>query len=169
MRGPTVTLMARQGVGAAMAPFPGRARNALLLALFVLASSILGLVGRGAPGGNPGDPLGFVASVWSASLLADAVFVLGSIGGLLIALRIAREGGLALGCLASLGAQALVYIASFTLLLQSWPGPRGMPVDFYVITPLQVGIVGLAFCGLVPAAARKLGVTEAQSARPAAQ
>jgi hypothetical protein len=135
--------------------------------LFVATSSILGLGGEGLLEGEGAGLPAFLVKVWTTSLFADAVFVAGSIAGLALALRIARERGLVVGCLASLGLQALVYVLSFAALSLSWRGGAGMAVESIVSVPLSVGIAGLVFCTLAPALAVKLGWAEARNDIPA--
>lgn len=119
-----------------------------LAPVFVFLSSYLGLAGRFA--WRIGDGLGFMAGIWRESVVADVVFVAGTLLSLALTLVIVARRGTLLAIAVGFLAHWLTYWASFLLLPASSDefvsGSRLEAVTFV----LQWGIVGLLFAALVP-------------------
>ncbi|HVL87617.1 MAG TPA: hypothetical protein VM681_06390 [Candidatus Thermoplasmatota archaeon] len=123
--------------------------------LFTAVSSVLGLGGRVALSGNPGLVPEIVFRVWTASLAADAIFILGSMGTFLLAHRLASSGRAIESIVFSGAATYATYVASYLALpfyalfrasLPPVPGSPGDPLGFV----LQWGIVGILAAAVLP-------------------
>lgn len=136
-----------------MAPVP-RSRLQLVgvFALYVALSSILGLSGRILSGIGPLSLARLVWDVWSASLVADLAFVLGTVAVGLAGYRLASDGRIMTGVLVGAVGTWIVYAVSFTLVLSS--GPRGLgdlPSGAAIVAAVTtVGLVGIAFGAIGP-------------------
>lgn len=126
-----------------MAAERSRVYASLGVVLFVALSSFFGIT-RGIP-----YWAGMMVSVWSQSVLADAVFTLGSAMAATVGFLLAQRRSFLLGLVASLAANWAVYVASFLLL----PGAFTKDVvdsDGPIVFVTTWGVVGLAFCALAP-------------------
>lgn len=142
------------GVAAARAPMARAGIAMAALAAFVLVSSLLGLSGPLLVM-SPLGALGFMGQVWGASVTADAVFTLGSVGAACAAYVLARRSTL-LSVLAGAALHWLVYFASFLLL----PGFLKSGVNAGTLWQAFVfvgswGITGLVFAALTPPLVRR--------------
>jgi len=124
------------------------------LAAFVLLSSFLGLGGRWMLFA-PGAALGFMGSIWSASVWADVVFVATSCAAAVLAFRASRDSIL-MGALLAALLDWIAYVLSFLSLPTDATSSLGAKSVMEAIEFVGVwGVLGLAFCALaVPVAAR---------------
>lgn len=135
------------------------------LVAFVFLSSYFGL-GSTYAFYDPLQVIPFMGEVWTSSVLADLVFVAGTIGAALVAYRTAlrsRAGGLALG--------ALLHWATYLLSFMLLPQREGMPLGEAIPFVLQWGWPGLAFAAIAPAVVAHLDLradSPAETAPPAA-
>lgn len=133
-------------------PLTGR----LLLGLlgYTALSSFLGLNGRFVlPGGGAMGALEFTYGVWRTSLLADVLFVAGSLFAGYLAWDLAKDERYAPSALVGFGVSWLTYSVSFIAL----GGPEWFSYHetFSLDTPLFVlawGLVGLVFAAGAPGA-----------------
>lgn len=120
--------------------------------VFVLLSSFLGLTGRFFFL-DPASAFELMKNVWSASLVADAVFVAGSALAAILAFRLVERSFLT-SVIVGAVANWLVYVSSFLLLPEFEPGSVGDVREAYVFVA-GWGIVGLVFAALAPALAAR--------------
>lgn len=126
------------------------------LVAFVFLSSYLGLLGRLFFWGDWKGvvALGFMQAVWTDSILADAAFVVGSVGGAVSCWLLAREHpwwAVGVGAFA----HVLTYVTSF-LLLGEVRGDLGeADLTESAVFVASWGVVGLVFASLAPPLARR--------------
>lgn len=118
------------------------------LAGLVFFSSLLGLSGRFL--NEFGDALGFMGGIWSASLLADIVFVVGTSLAAILSWGLAHRRGLIVAVLAGALAHWLVYFASFLLLPGDIREEGASDVGGSFLFVAAWGFMGLAFAALAP-------------------
>jgi hypothetical protein len=126
----------------------------LLLAIYVAVSSVLGLLLWLGPVG--------VLVVWSMSIAADVVFVVGSIAGALVGVTVAKStrGSIALaGVITWLtyGIAADIALKAFgTPLGGGSPPPDSFPnLGIVLVDAPLVGLAGVAFAAVAPALLRE--------------
>lgn len=120
------------------------------LAMAVLLSSFLGLVASSVV--HTGGSLSFLRAVWSDSLPADFVFVLGSVLAMTLTWIVAEEHPWASVLIGAMSHYA-VYLASFLLLSETWR--RAALGNDAAITVLLWGLPGLVFAAGAPAIGRR--------------
>ncbi|PSG96363.1 hypothetical protein BRD56_11055 [Thermoplasmatales archaeon SW_10_69_26] len=122
-------------------------------AVYVLLSSWLGLTVTPALEGEPvGEMMTFFVDVWSDSLLADAVFVAGTLAAGLLAVQVYRSSGWPVSVGAAAVAHWGVYVASYTL-LGDVQHPDATTLGDALTFVVRWGWPGLAAAGLLPAVA----------------
>jgi hypothetical protein len=152
---------------------------ALSLVAYVACSSVLGLIllilasiPTHTDGAAHIGPLATFLVAWSTSVVADAVFVIGSIAGAVAGVIVARRSGVGSIAVAAVAAW-LTYTIAAALIL----GPVGMPGEggppapgaddsfrgiLIFVAPL-IGIVGLVFAAVTPSIARSYLFTSPRS------
>lgn len=132
-----------------------RGGRALQTTAFVLLSSWFGLTGAELMFlTNPSEAISFFGEVWASSLLADAVFIGGSVLAFLGCRRLLDEGRSAwLVAPLSVLANLVVYWVSFLLM-----DPDGVSGDAFSAIGFVAtwGWLGLIVCGAAPLAADTL-------------
>jgi hypothetical protein len=108
-------------------------------------------------------PVGAFLVAWSTSVVADAVFVIGSIVGAVAGVMVARRS-----VLGSIAVAAVVAWLTYTIAAALIVGPVGMPGEggppapgaddpvrgFFILVAPLIGFVGLIFASVAPAMAR---------------
>jgi hypothetical protein len=126
---------------------------ALLSAVYTGVSSVLGLIWWLGPIG--------VLVVWSTSIAADVVFVVGSIAAAVVGVTVAKStrGSMALaGAITWLtyGIAAEIALRAFgTLLADGSPPPDGPSLGIVLLDAPLIGIAGVAFAAIAPALLRE--------------
>jgi hypothetical protein len=133
------------------------------LAVYILASSVLGLI---LPlllaTYPPGGPVAVFVGTWSTSIVADAVFVIGSVASAIAGVLVAKRSKLG-----SLTLAAVLTWLTYTITAAFIVGPMGMPGEggspppgaddpyrgiVILVAPL-FGAVGLIFAAIAPTVA----------------
>lgn len=126
------------------------ARSIVRLALLVFASSFIGLNGvvwtDGDLARDLNVPFGFMADVWTESVLADLLFVAGIVAIAVSGHRAAGGGHPLLAAIAGVGGALLVYTVSYYAV----DGFRDL--GDAMETVVHYGWVGILFTGVAPAA-----------------
>lgn len=122
---------------------------AAALVAYVFLSSWLGLAGRFLIF-EPRGTFAFMASIWQASVVADAAFVAGSVTAALVSVRVARQSGLGFGFAAALALSYLTYLVSFLLLPGSVKGGVDEGTFYAVWFVASWGFPGLILATLAP-------------------
>lgn len=134
------------------------------LAAFTFSSSWLGLNGRDVVFPNPEhDSWNFFVRIWSDSVVADAIFVGGSILSAVVGFLLARRGPLAYAYAASLALGWATYAVSFSFLSDEVRAPAGAWDSFVFVGGW--GWLGLNLVAFAPAATARLLEWEAWSRR----
>lgn len=148
--GPAPTVRMQEGTA------PVRPRDVAFLLAYVLVSSYLGLTGRFLFVASPLEALRFMGDIWSASVVADFVFVAGTVAAGVSAYRLTRRGSVLGGLVLALAATWITYALSWALVLAAEEAAARSQVEESL--PLlgifafvgAFGVVGLLFGTVAP-------------------
>jgi hypothetical protein len=125
----------------------------VVLGIFVVLSSVLGTLGSGPFG------LLFLPWLWTTSVLADIVFVAGSVGAFLAAYSVTRRWGM-LGAYAGGLLTLLVYFLAFAVIIVPTPAaPAGVSIPGFGAV-IMAGWPGIVLGGIAPWWAARQGWLE---------
>lgn len=128
-------------------------QGAILLAAYVILSSVLGLLGIGGigAGGIPAEAI--LTDIWAQAIAADVLFIVGMTVVGLVAWRMAANQRAAASMIVAFVGTWFVYWLSFLTLDASVGLPGTAPMDpeaaFRFVA--QWGVFGLLFSALAPA------------------
>lgn len=126
-------------------------KGSLLTSAFVIVSNFLGLTGGAIIYGAPaGEVIEFLVKIWSASILADLVFVAGSVVATILVFKVARRKNTPMSVGLSFLLNWFVYLASFLALPHDFDSLSGQAIPEAAGFVLRWGWLGLVFAALAP-------------------